>query len=110
MVEALAAGDLDRAEVAPKERALLEFVRLLTLHSYRTTAADVDRLRQAGWEEAQIAEAVYITALFAFFNRVADAFGLEDPNYFEHPLPSGPAEGPILPEPNQLGKQQSGGS
>ena len=26
--------------------------------------------------DAQIAEAVYITALFAFFNRVADAFGL----------------------------------
>ena len=26
-------------------------------------------------------EGVYITALFAFFNRVADAFGLEDPGY-----------------------------
>ena len=42
---------------------------------------DVARLRQAGWSDQQIAEAVYITALFAFFNRVADAFGLEDPNY-----------------------------
>ena len=28
-----------------------------------------------------------MTALFAFFNRVADAFGLEDPNYFESPPP-----------------------
>jgi hypothetical protein len=34
-----------------------------------------------GWTDQQIAEAVYITALFAFFNRVADAFGLEAPNY-----------------------------
>ncbi|MEO8495966.1 MAG: hypothetical protein ABI614_12905 [Planctomycetota bacterium] len=29
----------------------------------------------------QIAECVYITALFAFFNREADAFGLADPGY-----------------------------
>ena len=30
--------------------------------------------------DEQIAEAVYITALFAFFNRVADAFGLDNPS------------------------------
>ena len=41
----------------------------------------MQRLRDAGWTDPQIAEAVYITALFAFFNRVADAFGLEDPGY-----------------------------
>ena len=63
------------------ERALLEFVELVTRHAYRTTAADAARLRDAGWSDPQIAEAVYITALFAFFNRVADAFGLEDPGY-----------------------------
>jgi alkylhydroperoxidase family enzyme len=50
----------------------------VTLHAYRTTADDVERLRQQGWTDPQIAEAVYITALFAFFNRVADAFGLAD--------------------------------
>ncbi len=96
VVRALAQGDLDRAPLDAPERALLEFVRILTLHSYRTTADDIERLRQAGWTDPQIAEAVYIAALFAFFNRVADAFGLEDPNYFEHPLPSPPASGPIL--------------
>ena len=31
--------------------------------------------------EDQIAEAVYITALFAFFNRVADAFGVPSQDY-----------------------------
>jgi len=34
-----------------------------------------------GWTEDQIAEAVYITAMFAFFNRVADAFGVPPQNY-----------------------------
>jgi alkylhydroperoxidase family enzyme len=38
-------------------------------------------LRGAGWKEEQIAEAVYITALFAFFNRVADAFGIAPQDY-----------------------------
>ena len=50
-------------------------------HAYRTTDEEVQRLRDLGWTDPQIAEAVYITALFAFFNRVADAFGLEDPGY-----------------------------
>ena len=36
--------------------------------------------------------AVYVTALFAFFNRVADAFGLEDPGYRQVPPPPAAAE------------------
>jgi alkylhydroperoxidase family enzyme len=58
-------------------------VKLITEAAYRTTAADVEKLRLAGWREEQIAEAVYITALFAFFNRVADAFGVPSQNYLE---------------------------
>jgi alkylhydroperoxidase family enzyme len=38
-------------------------------------------LRVAGWKEEEISEAVYITALFAFFNRVADAFGVPSQDY-----------------------------
>jgi alkylhydroperoxidase family enzyme len=43
----------------------------------------VQLLRDHGWTDPQIAEAVYITALFAFFNRVADAFGIPPQNYLE---------------------------
>ncbi len=53
-----------------------------TNESYRSTPADAQGLREAGWTEPQIAEAVYIT-LFAFFNRVANAFGLADPQYYQ---------------------------
>lgn len=80
-IEALGRGDVAAAPLSPAERALLEFVELVTRHAYRSTADDAARLRQAGWTDPQIAEAVYITALFAFFNRVADAFGLADPGY-----------------------------
>jgi alkylhydroperoxidase family enzyme len=54
---------------------------LITNAASRSTAEDVQKLRDAGWSEDQIAEAVYVTALFAFFNRVADAFGVASQNY-----------------------------
>ena len=59
----------------------MNYVKLITDAAYRSTAEDVDKLRAAGWKEEQISEAVYITALFAFFNRVADAFGVPSQDY-----------------------------
>ena len=62
---------------------MLDYVKLITDAAYRSTAEDVQKLRDSGWNEDQIAEAVYITALFAFFNRVADAFGVPPQNYLQ---------------------------
>jgi alkylhydroperoxidase family enzyme len=81
VIDALSQGALESAPLEPADRALLEFVGLLTLHAYRNTPEDVQRVRDAGWTDEQIAECVYIASLFAFFNRVADAFGLQDPGY-----------------------------
>ena len=83
MVAAIADGDLDNAGLTAAERALLEYVKRVTEAAYRTTPKDVQRLRDLGWSEPQIAEAVYITAMFAFFNRVADAFGISPQGYLE---------------------------
>ena len=60
---------------------LLEYVELVTKAAYQTTSEDVQKLRDGGWKEDQIAEAVYVTAMFAFFNRVADAFGVASQDY-----------------------------
>ena len=87
--QCLARADLEHAPVPEPERALLRFVELVTRHAYRTTDDDVEALRAQGWTDPQIAECVYVTALFAFFNRVADAFGLDDPNLFDNPPPRG---------------------
>ena len=81
MTEALSRGDVAAAPISTTERALLEFVRRLTVTPHCMMAEDLAGLRGAGWSDSQVAEAVYITALFAFFNRVADAFGLNDPGY-----------------------------
>lgn len=81
MVAALARGDLEAASVTEAERALLRVVETVTRHASRTTDEQVQGLRDAGWTDAQVAEAVYVTAMFAFFNRVADAFGIETEGY-----------------------------
>jgi len=80
-VQAILEGRMDEAGLSPAERALMEYVELITQAAYRSTVDDVQKLRDAGWKEEQIAEAVYITGLFAFFNRVADAFGIPAQNY-----------------------------
>jgi alkylhydroperoxidase family enzyme len=80
-VKALVEGKLDEAGLTPAERALLDYIKLITDAAYRSTAEDVQKLRDVGWKEDQIAEAVYITAMFAFFNRVADAFGVPSQDY-----------------------------
>jgi alkylhydroperoxidase family enzyme len=82
-VQALVQGKLDEAELSEAERALLVYVAKVTEAAYRTTQEDVQTLRDHGWSEPQIAEAVYITAMFAFFNRVADAFGIPPQQYLE---------------------------
>ena len=74
---------MDETGLTVAERLLLDYVKLITEAAYRSTAEDVQKLRDAGWKENQIAEAVYITAMFAFFNRVADAFGIPAQNYLE---------------------------
>jgi len=76
-------GKVEDAGLSPAERALMEYTKLITDAAYRSTADDVQKLRDSGWTEDQIAEAVYIIAMFAFFNRVADAFGVPAQHYLE---------------------------
>jgi alkylhydroperoxidase family enzyme len=83
IVKALRDGDLDRAPVSPAERLLLEFVGTLTRHAYRITDSQVQGLREVGWTEPQIAEAVYIGALFNMFVRLADAFDIHPPEIMD---------------------------
>ena len=67
---------LEEVPVTPAECLLLEFIGTLTKHAYRITDAQVEGLRNAGWSDEQIAEAVYDGALFNLFVRLADAFDI----------------------------------
>ncbi len=74
-------GDLSGAQLDDRERRLLEFAEALTREPERVDSGRIETLRDAGWSDLQIAESVYVIAMFAFFNRVANAFGLDDPSY-----------------------------
>jgi alkylhydroperoxidase family enzyme len=87
VAQALRDGRFADLPVTGPERLLLDFVATVSRHAYRVTDAQVDRLRAAGWTDEQIAEAVYDAALFSFFVRVADAFGIEP---FPATEPGGP--------------------
>ena len=75
-VAAAESGDLYAAGFSTNEAALFAFLRKNTLTPADIVDADLVPVREAGWSDAEIAEAVYVTAFFAMMNRVADAFGI----------------------------------
>ena len=68
--------DLYSSSLEPAQAELLRFVQLVTESSQAVRPRDMEMLRIAGWTDVQIAEAVHLAALFAYFNRVVNAFGL----------------------------------
>lgn len=85
-VDYLGTGQREKADFTAKEQALLDYVKVLTLTPADVKDTDVERLRKVGWTDKEIFEASFITALFAFFNRMADAYGLDySPNYWLPP-------------------------
>jgi len=79
VVSALRSGDLESRVLNNAERALLRFAGKVNAESQAIKRADIEDAIQAGWTEAQVAEAAHIAALFACFNRVANAFGMPSP-------------------------------
>jgi alkylhydroperoxidase family enzyme len=76
-VDWIGQGKPEKANLPEKERVLLEYVKVLTLKPAGVTDELVDRLRKVGWTDDQIGEASFNTSLFAFFNRMAEAYGLD---------------------------------
>lgn len=68
--------DLQSESLTSAQRALLQFVQKITDDSSALSPHDVEHLRESGWTNLQIAEAIHLAALFACFNRVVNAFGL----------------------------------
>lgn len=79
IVDAVGTANLKDAKLTDKERALLEFVRVLTLTPAKTRDEHVAALRKSGWSDEEIFEAALEVSVFSFFNRMADAYGLDYP-------------------------------
>jgi uncharacterized peroxidase-related enzyme len=84
LMNALVTGDLGDVTISTPEGYLLEFVRKVTVESHKVNDADILDLRASGWDEKQIAESIHVAAMFACFNRVANAFGLPSQDLLKH--------------------------
>jgi alkylhydroperoxidase family enzyme len=58
-------------------RAVLDFVRKLTLSPGKIAVADVDTILAAGWNDRAVHDATAICALFNLMNRLVNGLGVE---------------------------------
>lgn len=72
--------DYTQANLSPADRAMLDYAAKLTRAPASVSKADVQALREAGFDDRAILDIAQITAYFAFVTRLADGLGvtLED--------------------------------
>ena len=68
--------DYDSAPITAEERVMLDFVVKVTKDATRCSPDDLDRLRDAGFDDTAILQITLITSWFNYINRVADALGV----------------------------------
>lgn len=77
VIASLQHTSLNVAEFDGAEAALLAYADRLTLDPSSVSLADVDALRDAGFDDRAIHDACAIVSYFAFVNRIADGLGVE---------------------------------
>jgi uncharacterized peroxidase-related enzyme len=78
--------DLESSPLPENEKVLLRFVRKVTHESYKITAADMQPLHDAGWDDAAIYYAITVSALFNFYNRWISSTGVHPVSSENHHL------------------------
>ena len=99
-LSAIQENKLRSPSLSEAEQALLTFVEKINGNSQAIGPADILSIREAGWDDAQIAEAIHVAALFATFNRVVNAFGLPSQGLlplYESQVANSSLENPALP-------------
>ncbi len=71
---------------------MLDFAIKLTRTPERMTAADVEGLRAAGFDDAAIHDVVQVTALFNYYDRLADGLGIDPEPEWPAGVDTGPTE------------------
>jgi uncharacterized peroxidase-related enzyme len=71
------AEPLEQLPLEPRVRALLAFADKVRDASTSSGASDWQALRDLGWSEEEILEALQVVGMFSAFNRMADSLGVE---------------------------------
>ncbi len=75
--------DYREADLPPADRALCDYAVKLTLTPGEMCEADLDPLRKHGFDDAAITIAAQVIGYFNYINRVADALGVDDEDWFD---------------------------
>jgi alkylhydroperoxidase family enzyme len=70
--------DFRTSSLSDAEKALFAFIDEVNRSSNQITQKDVDAVKQAGWSEEAIYDAITVCSLFNFYNRWCDATGVQD--------------------------------
>lgn len=70
--------DIEGSSIDNKFKPVLRYVKKLTESPSRMVQADVDAIFEAGWDENDFHFIVMICALFNFYNRLMDGYGVEN--------------------------------
>ncbi|HEX4962964.1 MAG TPA: hypothetical protein VF173_19180 [Thermoanaerobaculia bacterium] len=71
-------------DLTSRQRALCTVAEKMTLEPTRMTAADWQPLRDLGLDDQGLLEAAHVIAIFNYFPRLADGFGLvPDPHVLQ---------------------------
>jgi uncharacterized peroxidase-related enzyme len=81
-----------QADLAPRDRAMLDFAVKLTRAPDECEEADLARLRDVGYSDEDVLHIAELTAIFNYNGRVANAMGLL-PNPEYHDLARRPEPG-----------------
>jgi len=71
-----ALDDVETCGLSPAEQALLRFVHKLNATPAQVDHADVAALREVGWDDEAVYDAIGVCALFNFYNRWVDGNGI----------------------------------
>ena len=70
--------DYRTAPIDDREKALFAFIEKMNAQSNSIRRADLDALKERGWSEEAIYDAITVCALFKFYNAWIDATGVHD--------------------------------
>jgi uncharacterized peroxidase-related enzyme len=68
--------DYTQAQLSPADRAMLDYAALLTRTPSRVCPADLQRLREVGFDDRAILQINLLASWFNYINRVADGLGV----------------------------------
>ena len=77
------AGDWQSAPLTEADFALCRFASKLPHHQHDMSPTDLDELRQHGFSDVAIHDAVQIIGYFNYITRIADALGVEPEDFID---------------------------